>query len=265
VTNLEKLKNAWDGLAERDALSAILTDDSKTGGKWNVAEFMATGDAEIETVMNHLAAIGHAPDVTGAALDFGCGVGRLTQALARRFASCVGVDISKHMIEQAESLNQYAHCRYVASSAARLPFVDASFSFIYSNIVLQHVPRPLAKNYLREFVRLLAPAGVLVFGVQDSFAAPHLSSRMIRIRHVVHLRSRIRVALKHGPGDMQMHCLPERIVRHALGSARIVDIQFTNTAARDFNGKLVYLAAPPTSGYVGKQYCVVASPVSAPI
>jgi hypothetical protein len=44
-----------------------------------------------------------------------------------------------------------------------------------------------------------------------------------------------------------------------------VDIQFTNTAARDFNGKLVYLAAPPTSGYVGKQYCVVASPVSAPI
>jgi SAM-dependent methyltransferase len=257
VTNLDKLKNAWDGLAERDALSAILTDDSKTGGKWNVAEFMATGDAEIETVMSHLAGIGHAPEIA-AALDFGCGVGRLTQALARRFASCVGVDISKHMIEQADSLNQYPHCRYVASSAARLPFEDASFSFIYSNIVLQHVPRSLAKNYLREFVRLLAPAGVLVFGVQDSFAAPSLSSRMVRVRHIVHLRSRIRVALKRGPGDMQMHCLPERIVRHALGSARIVDIQFTNTAARDFNGKLVYLAERPTMGYVGKQYCVAA-------
>lgn len=258
MSNLEKLKNAWEGLAERDALSAILTDDSKVGGKWNIAEFMATGDAEIETVMNHLARIGHAPNSSGAALDFGCGVGRLTQALARRFPSSVGVDISRHMIAQAELLNEYAHCRYIASSAARLSFDDASFSFIYSNIVLQHVPRPLARNYLREFVRLLAPAGVLVFGVQDSFAAPNLSSRMVRIRHVVHLRSRIRVALKRGPGDMQMHCLPERIVRRALGSAKVVDIQFTNTAARDFNGKLAYLAEPPARGYVGKQYCVIA-------
>jgi SAM-dependent methyltransferase len=257
VTLLNNLKNAWEDLAERDALNAILTDDSKAGGKWDVAEFMATGDAEIATVMSHLATIGHAPNFTGAALDFGCGVGRLTQALARRFASCVGVDISEQMIRQAESLNQYPHCRYVASSAARLPFDDASFSFVYSNIVLQHVPRRFAKNYLREFVRVLAPAGVLVFGVQDSFAAPDLSSRMVRIRHVLHLRSRVRVALKRGPGDMKMHCLPEPIVRRALGSAKVVDIQFTNTAARDFNGKLVYLEQAPASGYVGKQYCVV--------
>jgi ubiquinone/menaquinone biosynthesis C-methylase UbiE len=257
VTDLENLKNAWEGLAERDALSAILTDDSKAGGKWDLAEFMATGDAEIATVMSHLTAIGHAPDCNGAALDFGCGVGRLTQAMARRFVSCVGVDISQHMIQQAESLNQFAHCRYLASSAARLPFDDATFSFIYSNIVLQHVPRHFAKQYLREFIRVLAPAGVLVFGVQDSFAAPDFSSRMIRVRHVVHFRSRIRVALKRGPGDMKMHCLPEHIVRRALGSARVVDVQFTNTAARDFNGKLVYLEQAPKSGYVGKQYCVV--------
>jgi hypothetical protein len=59
-------------------------------------------------------------------------------------------------------------------------------------------------------------------------------------------------------GEMQMHCLPERVVRKALGPVKIVDIQFTNTAAKDFNGELVYLRQPPTSGYVGKQYCVVA-------
>ena len=258
MSSLDNLKQAWESLAGGDALSAILTDDNKAGGKWDVAEFLATGDAEMETVLSHLASIGHAPNFTGAALDFGCGVGRLTQALARRFASSAGVDISHEMIRQAEALNQYPHCRYVASSAVRLPFADATFSFVYSNIVLQHVPRHLAKNYLREFVRLLAPAGVLVFGVQDSFAAPDLSSRMIRVRHVLHLRSRVRVVLKRGPGDMKMHCLPEHIVRRTLGPARVVDIQFTNTAARDFNGKLVYLDQPPSSGYVGKQYCVIA-------
>ena len=257
VSNLDKLKDAWEGLAERDALNAILTDHSKAGGKWDVEDFLATGDAEIQTVMAHLATLGRTPTGNGAALDFGCGVGRLTQALARRFASCVGADISQQMIQQAESLNRYAHCRYVASSTAPLPFTDASFSFIYSNIVLQHVPRRFAKEYLREFVRLLAPDGILVFGVQDSFRAPDFASLQTRIRHVVHLRSRIRVALKRGSGDMKMHCLPERVVRRALGSAKIVDVQFTNTAAPDFNGKLIYLAQPPTSGYVGKQYCVV--------
>jgi hypothetical protein len=52
------------------------------------------------------------------------------------------------------------------------------------------------------------------------------------------------------------------IVRRALASAKIpakiVDARFTNTAARDFNGKLVYLDQAPASGYVGKQYCVIA-------
>jgi len=237
---LDELKKDWESLAERDALGAILTDASKTRGRWDVAEFMSTGEAEIQVVMGHLA--------------------RLTQPLARRFASCVGVDISPQMIQKAESLNQYAHCRYVASSDARLPFADASFSFLYSNIVLQHMPPRFSEQYLREFVRVLAPEGVLVFGVQDSFAAPDISSRMVRVRHVLRIRSRIKDALGWGQRNMQMHCLPEPIVRRALDPAKVVDIQLTNTAAKDFNGKLVYLRQPPTSGYMGKQYCAVKQP-----
>jgi SAM-dependent methyltransferase len=255
MMNLERLKNNWESLAEQDALFAILTDHRRAGGKWNVAEFMATGISEIETVMDHLACIGCSPNYAGKALDFGCGVGRVTQALAARFASCVGVDISRQMIDKARSLNRYAHCCYLANSNEQLPFADASFSLIYSNIVLQHVPRRFSTAYLQEFVRVLVPGGILVFGVQDSFAAPDVSSLLLRVRHVLRIRSRIRAAV--GVGDMQMHCLPERAVRRALGSARIVDIQFTNTAAKDFNGELVYLRQGPTSGYVGKQYCVV--------
>jgi SAM-dependent methyltransferase len=255
--NLNKLKNDWENLAERDALGAILTDASRVDGKWDIAEFMATGDAEVEIVMNHLTRIGRIPDFGAVALDFGCGVGRLTQALARRFAQCVGVDISRQMIEKAVAFNRNPHCRYTVHADTPLPFADESFSFIYSNIVLQHVPARFSQQYLREFVRVLAPGGVLVFGVQDSFAAPDISSRMIRIRHILHLRARIQGALGIGQSHMQMHCLPERIVRRALSPATVVDIQFTNTAAKDFNGRLVYLQRAPESGYVGKQYCVV--------
>jgi SAM-dependent methyltransferase len=255
VTNLAELKNDWEHLAERDALWAILTDNRKVGGKWELDEFMATGVAEIDTVLRHLKRIRQVPDPNGAVLDFGCGVGRLTQALAAHFASCVGVDISEQMIQKAEALNRHPHCRYVVNTDEQLPFADATFAFIYSNIVLQHVPPRFAEGYLREFVRVLAPGGVLVFGVQDSCAG--VSSVMVRVRQIVRLRSRIKSVLGVSAGNMQMNCLPESSVRLAIGSAKVVDVQFTNSAAKDFNGRLDYLPQPPTSGYIGKQYCVV--------
>jgi SAM-dependent methyltransferase len=256
--DLEKLKDDWESLARHDALGAILTDQSKAGGKWQLDEFMATGEAEVVTLMEYLRQIGHEPDFGRAALDFGCGVGRLTQALARRFGSCVGVDISQEMVTQAERLNKYPHCRYVVNANSRLPFRDGEFGFIYCNIVLQHVPQRFAQEYLREFMRVLDVGGVLVFGVQNSFAMPDVASRVDRLRQILRVRSRIKRALGRGKGEMLMHCLPEDVVRRALGPAgKIVDVQWTNTAAKDFNGKLVYLEQPLRAGYVGRQYCVL--------
>jgi SAM-dependent methyltransferase len=259
-TELNETMRDWDSLAERDALWAILTDASKVNSKWDIKDFMATGDAEIQTVMDHLAKIDCLPMMNGVALDFGCGVGRLTQAMGRRFASCIGVDISGEMIQRAVSLNQHAHCRYVSNSDARLPFANGSFSFIYSNIVLQHVPLRLAAEYLREFVRVLAPDGVLVFGVQDSFAVNNLSSLLFRVRQQLRIRSRIKRLLKIGSADMKMHCMSEAVVRQSLGTSGLVDIQLTNTAAKDFNGSLKYMQNAPTTGYIGKQYCVTKAP-----
>ncbi len=259
-TDLNETMRDWDSLAEKDALWAILTDANRANGKWEIEEFMATGDAEIQTVMDHLTRINCIPTTNGAALDFGCGVGRLTQPMARRFTSCIGVDISREMIQRAVLLNRHANCRYVASSEISLPFVDESFSFIYSNIVLQHVPRGLAAEYLREFVRVLAPGGVLVFGVQDSFAISDGSSLLFRVRQQLRIRSRIKRLLKIGAADMKMHCMPEAIVRQALGGSVVVDIQITNTAAKDFNGRLKYMRHVPKTGYIGKQYCVIKLP-----
>lgn len=42
MSRLSRLKSDWDSLAQRDALAAILTDQSKSDGKWDVSEFMAT-------------------------------------------------------------------------------------------------------------------------------------------------------------------------------------------------------------------------------
>ena len=67
---------------------------------------MKTGEREIALLFHRLAAL-QLPVPHGQALDFGCGVGRLTQALARRVARVVGADISPVMIDLARRLNRY--------------------------------------------------------------------------------------------------------------------------------------------------------------
>jgi SAM-dependent methyltransferase len=69
------------------------------------------------------------------------------------------------MIDGARRLDRSdGRCRYVVNGTADLAsFKDASFAFILSLIVLQHLDPDYIRGYLREFVRLLAPGGLLVF------------------------------------------------------------------------------------------------------
>ena len=66
------------------SLWAILTEPSKWFGRWDEGEFFETGVKQIAGVMETIQSLGI--DVArGRALDFGCGVGRLTQALCDAF------------------------------------------------------------------------------------------------------------------------------------------------------------------------------------
>jgi ubiquinone/menaquinone biosynthesis C-methylase UbiE len=110
------------------------------------------------------------------ALDFGCGVGRLTRALGARFDSVVGVDISAGMIEQAERYNDaYPACAFRLNTDADLcQFDSRSFDFVYSNIVLQHLPSVLEiVAYLRELIRVARPDGLVVFGLANRVPFPY--------------------------------------------------------------------------------------------
>jgi trans-aconitate methyltransferase len=73
----------------------------------------------------------------GVALDYGCGVGRLTRPLSERFQQVIGVDISSAMLEEARrNLADRPNVSYeLASSQSNRP-VD----FVLSKIVFQHIP-----------------------------------------------------------------------------------------------------------------------------
>ena len=99
------------------------------------------------------------------ALDFGCGVGRLTQALAIYFEEVYGIDIAPSMIKLAKEYNRYDNkCKFYLNTTDDLKiFPKNSFNFIYSNITLQHIKTLYTKRYLKEFIRVLKPHGLLIF------------------------------------------------------------------------------------------------------
>ncbi len=163
---LERLQQHWTAFGEQDPLWAILADPGKRGGGWDLEEFFATGRGTVDDVLRELADRGVAVE-RGRALDFGCGVGRLTQALAEHFESCDGVDLAASMIQRARELNKNGdRVRFHHNDAPGLRlFGDGSFDFILSLIVLQHMKPELMRGYMGEFVRVLRPGGVAVFNV----------------------------------------------------------------------------------------------------
>jgi len=166
-------KQTWEELASTDPLWAILSDPAKKNGKWQLRDFFESGETEISTA---LARVPDFPHEKNSALDFGCGVGRLTRAMSMRFNHCVGVDISEQMINQARELNSDRdNCEFVLNASEHLQmFPDTYFDFIYTSIVLQHlVHRSSILAYIREFCRLLKPGGLLIFQVPSYISPIH--------------------------------------------------------------------------------------------
>jgi ubiquinone/menaquinone biosynthesis C-methylase UbiE len=168
-------RSQWEQLACTDPLWAVLTDPARKNGGWNVDEFFATGAHEIAAVMADAERLGF-PTGRSTALDFGCGVGRLSQALAQYFDRVTGVDIAPSMIEQAGRHNRRPdRCSYLLNTEDNLAVLsENSFDLVLSNITLQHMPPRYIRRYLREFVRVLRPGGLLVFQLPDSYRRAHV-------------------------------------------------------------------------------------------
>jgi SAM-dependent methyltransferase len=151
----------WDALGAADPLWAVLSTENGRDGGWDVAEFLATGHNDVGWLRGVVERAG-AP-FGGRALDFGCGVGRLSQALAPHTEHVVGVDVAASMLQRARALNPPETVEFVHSVSRELPFQDGAFDLVISLIVLQHMPAALSVRYLLEFARVLRPGGVMAF------------------------------------------------------------------------------------------------------
>lgn len=234
---IARQRRNWDDLAFLDPLWAILSDPARRFGGWDVGEFFATGEREISEILSR-----QRPQHTEAALDFGCGVGRLTRALARRFDRCVGVDISPRMIELARTRNaDVERCVFMVNDADSLEMFDSvEFDFVYSNIVLQHLPtRRSITKVIAEFMRVVRPSGLVVFQLPARIAPLHRLQPRPKLYRVLRrlgfppefLYRRLRLH------PITMRALPVAVVKNVLvgAGARVV-------TTSPGNGRLIYYA-----------------------
>jgi SAM-dependent methyltransferase len=162
----DRHRAAWEDWGRIDPFWAILTEADARHGGWDVDRFFATGVEQVATMLAHAERFDR-PTRHGTALDFGCGLGRLTRALAPHFERTYGLDIASTMIKGAQELDT----RFGRSGAVFLlheredlsRYVSGSVDFLSCLLVLQHLPsRDAIAGCLREFVRVLSPGGVAV-------------------------------------------------------------------------------------------------------
>lgn len=193
-TSLEDVAAAWERWAQIDPLWAINTVPGKEGGRWDPAAFFASGERDVDDLLAGVTRA-MAPDppflnMTGWALDFGCGVGRLSRYLPRYHAEVVGIDVSATMLQLARQFEASRPTpwpdgvltfeQHLSGDLAFYP--DNHFDAVYSLVTLQHLPYLHQLAYVREFLRVLAPGGVAAFGTMMEPLHPVAPQRASRDR-----------------------------------------------------------------------------------
>lgn len=127
-------------------------------------EFYATGEADIDHVVRTLAALNGGHFAPKTALDFGCGVGRLTFAMAKHVESVVGVDVAEGMLDVAR---REAAERGVSGIELRNDLPAGAVDWVNSLIVFQHIPPERGYAIFDRLVQSLGPGAFL--SVQVTF------------------------------------------------------------------------------------------------
>ena len=203
--NFAEMFTWWNQAAIDNPMTAILSNHQN----WESTAFFETG----RTWLGEHRAFAASANVTvkgRRALDFGCGVGRMTEALAEFFDNVVGVDISEEMVRLANQYRRRDNTEFVLVPQPPLPFPDKEFDCVYSTIVIQHIPFPYNLQYASEFFRISADMVL--------FDAP----------------SHLRPGLESGPGIFMLDCQHVLTCAAAAGFELIALRDFPATSSRQY-------------------------------
>jgi len=166
----------------------------------NLEAFYASGAWDAQVLDATLARIGRRAEQFHHCVDYGCGVGRVTLQMARRFPQVTGLDISApHLHLAGETFRRAGFERVTLTQVMPGHLMPVETCDLwYSRIVLQHCPPPVTMNILRHAFRALNTGGVATFQLP------------------VWLRGysfQLKPYLAGTPGaEMEMHAIPQRAI-----------------------------------------------------
>lgn len=227
---MENTDAHWQQWGRYDPYRAVLFEEKYAAARLaqNLPEFWKTGEEYIHSLTRKLTAL-YPGLPLGTAIDFGCGVARLSIPLARRFQKVIGVDISPAMLEESQkncSRFGIANAEFVLSDD-ELSRVPSGVHFAHSYLVLQHIPLKRGLVIARNLVKRLAPAGACALHIAIDRDA---SLRKRFIYFVKHVFPGLRYGLNLLQGKhireplMQINPYPIRAVYDVLESAGLEDI-----------------------------------------
>ena len=166
-----RVKEQWTALGRSEPYWSVLSDDRfrMKSMKEHEADFYASG-ADSDRLIDVFCQRTGVPPPKGTCLELGCGVGRITRFLARRFDRVLGVDISEGNLKLAQSYLGKEHVNNVSWLLLRqleqLQELE-SFDFFFSILVLQHNPPPMIARILKIMLHKLRSGGGFLFQVPN--------------------------------------------------------------------------------------------------
>jgi len=198
---LSRIASAWREFGETEPHWSVLTSDDfkQENLQKNIDAFYLSGVRSVERDFNFLKRADR-PLSFKKALDFGCGVGRLTFALTPYAETVVGMDISTPHLRVAREEAQKRSIRNVEFKAMEsLNDISAlnGFDLIISKIVLQHNPPPIMAAIMERLLQSLASGGVAIIQLPT---------------FLEHQTFAVETYLNNSQPKMEMNALPQRFV-----------------------------------------------------
>jgi SAM-dependent methyltransferase len=223
----------WEVWGKTDPYFAVVSHPKfrKAELATNLEEFWHQGEIEIEKVVRRYE-LAFGPLSKGRALDFGCGVGRLTLPLAKRFSQVVAVDISPSMLAELTANVARAGLDNVDGEISddRLSRISGTFDFVVSVIVLQHVPLRRGLAILERLIAKINSGG----GCHLHLSVHRRASALVRVGYWVRDNvpfarpiMNLLVGLPMSQPGMQMNAYPVNSVLDLFQRAGMNDIQVT--------------------------------------
>jgi SAM-dependent methyltransferase len=154
----------WERYGALDPYYGVLSEPSFHQSRLDAAaqeRFFASGRQYVTELLAAIESVVGSDFEWRRALDYGCGVGRLTLPLAERCEHVYGVDVSPSMLREAErnaKLMELANVEWVSSD--RLDELSGSYDLVQSYLVFQHIPVRAGERIFAKLLQGLRPGGV---------------------------------------------------------------------------------------------------------